>query len=85
MTKQLVFTVVDHSPDKPYQAYWSSNGWEIMGGDNLVWFIDGEEQDATQSAHVEAVESNQDQLIQALSVALHSEAATAYIKGGGND
>jgi len=80
MTKQLVFTVVDHWPEQPYQAYCDGSGWQIMGGDNIVWSIGGEEQDATQSAHVEAVESNQDQLIQALSVALHSEAATAYIK-----
>ena len=83
MTKQLVFTVVDHWPEQPYQAYWDVTGWQIMGGDNMVWYIGGAEEDATQSSHVEAVEKNQ--LIQALSVALHSEAATAYIKGGGND
>ena len=85
MGKQLVFTVVDHSPNNPYEAYWDGTQWEIRDGDDMFWHIGGNKGDAQDIATVEHQQPQSDQLIQALSVALHPQAATAYIKGGSNE
>ncbi|MFW6039287.1 MAG: hypothetical protein ACOC9P_02290 [bacterium] len=81
MNRQLVFEVVGHYPEKPYEANWNGTSWEIMGGDGLIWQIGGDASDAVNAATARGEAANPN-LERILAVALHSDAAVASVKGG---
>lgn len=83
MTKKaLIFEVVDHEPDGPYQAYWDGTDWVIADSAVTPWYISGSEDDARPVPQHAAPSQSQD-AARLLAVALHSEAAVAYVKGEG--
>lgn len=82
MKKQLVFTVVDHYPTKPYEAWYddSLGGWRVCAQDGCTWLLmGGDERDAEYASQEKSMDDGT--LIRALAVALHSDAAKAAITG----